>query len=63
MRRNKQARLARVGLGARARRGLAQLLAQARHGLGLAAHAQERALAVAALLVGGLSTSAGARAV
>src|SRR5207245_9847026 len=30
--------------------GLAQLLAQALHGLGLAAHAQERALAIAALL-------------
>src|SRR5258708_7221836 len=30
--------------------GLAQLLAQALHGLGLAAHAQERAFAIAALL-------------
>src|SRR5256885_12319128 len=30
--------------------GLAQLLAQARHGLGLAAHAQERALGIGALL-------------
>src|SRR6185503_4954279 len=30
--------------------GLAQLLAQARNGLGLAAHAQERALGIGALL-------------
>src|SRR5438477_3006426 len=37
-------------LTARANYSLAQLLAQALHGLGLAAHAQERALAVGALL-------------
>src|SRR6266849_1843362 len=38
------------GLAARADcAGLAQLLAQARHGLGLAAHAQERALGIGAL--------------
>src|SRR5712691_9452818 len=39
------------GLTARADHGsLAQLLAQAPHGLGLAAHAQERALGIGALL-------------